>query len=567
VHIARDTTLGYLEQEPQFAGHGTVLDAALSAFKRVHELEAEIASLRDRLAHNPPDAARVLKRQGELEHEFERLGGYTCRQRAEAVLAGVGFRGEAIHAATTRLSGGERSRLAIAHLLLQDPDVLLLDEPTNHLDVEALEWLEEFLHGFHGAAVVVSHDRRFLDNFAQRILEIDGARVDAYKGNYTAYARQKADRSARHNKLYEAQQAHMAKEKDFVQRYIAGQRSKGAQGRRKLLERIEPIERRPARLKTIHVRIEPVVRGGNEVLNLEGVGKEYAGRWLFHGLTLQVLRGDRIGIVGPNGAGKTTLLRLVTGEEQPSTGIVRLGHNIRLGYYRQDRNDLKSNLTVLDQVWMHAPQQRAGEVRSLLGMFLFTENDVFKRVGDLSGGEQARLALADLILSAPNFLLLDEPTNHLDIPSRECLENALIAYEGTVVTVSHDRYVLERVAGKILEVKDGNAKLYPVPFSRYAELAHQAASAPQAAPAQRPRPAPQHPKAQPQPRKARSAHVLEHLIMEHEAAIQNLQHAMSDPEIFRSPDTVRTLTAQLRKVRHELAALYEEWERATEAAQ
>jgi len=569
VHLARGTTIGYLEQEPDFSGHGTVLDAALSAFARVHELEGEMAALRDQMARRPDDAHGLLARLGDLEHEFEHLGGYTCRQRAEAVLAGVGLQGETLSAPVERLSGGERSRLAIAHLLLQQPGVLLLDEPTNHLDIAALEWLEGFLRKFRGAAVVVSHDRRFLDNFAGRILELDGARVETYKGNYSAYVRQRAERLARHNRLHQQQQEHIARERAFIQKYIAGQRGRAAKGRRKLLRRLATVERRPERNKTIHVRIEPAVRGGNEVLNLEGVTKAFGDRVLFRDLTLQVLRGDRIGIVGPNGAGKTTLLRLVAGEDEPTAGVVRLGANIRIAYYRQDRLDLDPALTVLDQVWLQAPQSRAGEIRSLLGMFLFTEDDVFKRVGDLSGGEQARLATAKVILSAPNFLLLDEPTNHLDIPSRECLENALDAYQGTVLMVSHDRYVLERVADKILEIHDGNARLYPAPYSRYVQQARRGAG--EALPAAAaPRPARQRPSAALRPKRPRARRTprpvptLEALIASREQAVANLEHAMSDPEIYRSPDTVRTLTAQLAEVRRELDALYDEWEQAVE---
>jgi ATP-binding cassette subfamily F protein 3 len=564
VHTARGTRIGFLAQEPDFSGHGTVLAAALTAFARVHELEAEIREVHDRLAARPPETPDLLRRQGELQHEFERLAGYRCRQRAEAVLAGLGFHGPALQAPVDQLSGGERSRLAIAHLLLQEADVLLLDEPTNHLDVDGLEWLERFLTGFRGATVVVSHDRHFLDRFAERIFDFEGVHIELYKGNYAAYVTQKAERLARRRKLYDAQQALLAKEADFIQRYISGQRGREARGRRKRLDRVERLER-PSERKQIHVRIEPAVRGGNEVLNLVDLGKSFEETPLFAGLTLQVLRGERIGIVGPNGAGKTTLLRLIVGEERPSEGSVRLGHGIQPGYYRQDRLELDPGRTVLDEVWATAPQSRAGELRSLLGMFLFTEDDVFKRVGDLSGGEQARVALAKLILSAPNLLLLDEPTNHLDIPSRLCLEDALDAYQGTVLMVSHDRYVLERVADKILEVRDGRARAYPGPYSRYAE----AARAPAETEARGPRPARRRaptPARKARTRKARPLAVVERLILEREEAIETLQHAMSDPEIYRSPETIRTLATQMEAVRDELASLYDEWDEAADAA-
>ena len=565
VHVARGTRVGFLAQEPDFSAHGTVLEAALSAFARVHELEGQLAAVHEQLAARPADTDRLLRRQGELQHEFERLGGYTCRQRAEAVLSGLGFRSdEDMGAPVEQLSGGERSRLALAHLLLQEADVLLLDEPTNHLDLAGLDWLEGFLGRFGGAAVVVSHDRCFLDGFAQRIVEIEHARVELYKGNYTAYLGLKAVRDALRRKRYDAQQARLAKEADFIQRYAAGQRGREAKGRLKRLQRVEELDA-PRRRKEIHVRIQPAVRGGHEVLSIKGAGKEFAGLWLFRELTLQVLRGQRIGIVGPNGAGKTTLLRCIVGEEKLTTGTARLGHNIQLAHYRQDRMDLSPDRTVLDEVWSQAPESRAGEIRGLLGLFLFSEDDVFKTIGALSGGEQARVALARLILSCPNLLVLDEPTNHLDIPSRLCLEDALDAYEGTVLIVSHDRYLLERVADQILEVKDGRARLYQGSYSRYAGAARSAASA-EAAAERRGRRPPIQPRSPRPRRKRRPLALLEKLILDREDAVANLLHAMSDPEIYKAPETVRTLTAQLEAVRAELAELYEEWEDAVDAA-
>jgi len=565
VHFARGLSVGFLAQEPGFGGSGTVLESALSAFARLDDLEDQINALRARLSENPPDAPTLLRRQGELEAEFERLGGYRRHQRAEAALAGVGLRGEILHTPVERLSGGERSRLAIAHLLLQEPDVVLMDEPTNHLDVEGLEWLEEFLRGFPGAAVVVSHDRRFLDGFAERVVEVREGRVEVYRGNYSAYARQRAERIARQQKLYERQQARVAKERAFIQRYIAGQRGREARGRRKRLERLERLER-PTTDKTIHLKITPATRGGNEVLNLEGVGKEFDARWLFRGLNLQVLRGERIGVVGPNGAGKTTLLRLIAGELEPSEGLVRLGHEITIGYHRQGLEDLAPEPTVLESVWSRAPGRRAGELRDLLGLFLFGEEEINRRVGELSGGERARLALARLILSGPNLLLLDEPTNHLDIPSRLALEEALLAYEGTAIVVSHDRYLLERVAEKIVEIRDGRARLFHGSYSSYRQtrLTEREAAPP---PEKRRPPRSRKARTARRERKPRPLDLLEKLIIEREEAVETLHHAMSDPEIYKSPETIRTLSAQLEALKSQLQDLYDEWDAAAEAAQ
>ncbi|NQT86534.1 ABC-F family ATP-binding cassette domain-containing protein, partial [bacterium] len=361
VHVARGTRIGMLDQEPDFAGHGSVLEAAQSAFARVHEIEDELAAIHEKLATHPAETDKLLRRQAELEHEFDDLGGYSCTQRAEAVLAGVGFHADMLAAPVEQLSGGERSRLAVAHLLLQRADVLLLDEPTNHLDVAGLEWLEDYLGNFAGTVVVVSHDRQFLDRFAKRILDFQGPCVEAYKGNYSTYLPQKKERLVRLQKEFEAQQAFIKREEFYIKKYIAGQRGREAKGRRKRLNRMEVLEA-PTREKSMHVRIEPELRGGNEVLNLIGLGKSFDGRTLFSGLDLQVLRGYRIGIIGENGSGKTTLLRIIIGEEKPDEGVSRVGHQIDLGYYRQDRNELDPKRTVLDEVWATAPQSRAGEL-------------------------------------------------------------------------------------------------------------------------------------------------------------------------------------------------------------
>ncbi len=567
VHLARRTRIGFLEQEPDFSAHGSLLDAACAAFEHLDAMEAELTDIHERLEHDPPDAERLLRRHGELQHEFERLGGYTRRQRAEAILHGLGFADERLADPVGQLSGGERSRLAMAHLLLQGADLLVLDEPTNHLDLDGLDWLEGFLGDFPGAAVVVSHDRHFLEGFARRVIEVGHERIELYKGNYSAYLQQKAERLARQQKLYDLQQERLAKEADFIQRYAAGQRGREAKGRQKKLDRVQRIEKPPQEKRSIAVRIEPFVRGGNEVLNLRGATKRFDDRTLFGDLDLRVLRGERIGIIGPNGAGKTTLLRCILGLEPLNSGSARLGHNIHVGYYRQDRQDLNLDRTILDEVWGQAPGSRAGEMRSLLGLFLFSEDDVFKTIGDLSGGEQARVALAKLILACPNLLLLDEPTNHLDIPSRLALEDALNAYQGTLLVVSHDRYVLERTTEKTLEVKDGRARLFHGSYAYYARQTAREAD-PAAAknrPSQRtPTPAPaKGPRKE--RRKPRPLSVLEPLIFEREEAVENLQHAMSDPEIYRSPDTVRSLTEKLNAVRAELHDLYREWDAAADA--
>lgn len=458
IHRNRGIRIGYLAQEPVLEGDRSVLDETLQAFE-------DLLRMRDQLARMEADMERtggeasLLERYGALRDQYERAGGYRFEAQAQSVLFGLGFDEALFDRPIGLLSGGEKSRVALAKLLCQEPEVLLLDEPTNHLDLDGVEWLEDFLQGYKGTVMVVSHDRYFLDRMVSKIIEIEDRKAVLYHGNYSAYVIAKAQIRERQRAAYDRQQEEIARIEEFIRRNIAGQKTKQAQSRRKMLERLERFER-PREHRSVRIRFDLRRQGGHEVMVCEGLAKQYNGVPLFQDLTLTVRRGERIGVVGPNGAGKTTFLRILLGQETPDAGWVRFGHNIDVGYYDQERGDLDPAQTVLDEIWTVDPWCTAGEMRSFLGGFLFSGEEVFKRVGDLSGGEQSRLALAKLILSKVNVLILDEPTNHLDILSRMVLEEALTGYEGTILTVSHDRYFLRRIANRILCMGRGYTQVY-----------------------------------------------------------------------------------------------------------
>lgn len=406
---------------------------------------------------------------------------------AEKVLVGLGFTPQQLTLSVASLSGGEKTRLALAKLLLIQPDVLLLDEPTNHLDVVMLEWLEEWLKGFHGAAIIVSHDRRFLDNVVSRILELEEGKLTAYTGNYSDYARQKELALHRHEEAYRTQQREIQGVQEFIQRQlrlaariesgpkrgrdhytrIAGKVARRAQAGRKRLEQMERVEK-PRPEEHIRFSFDDATDSGREVIVAENLSKQYGSRKLFTGLNLYVRYGDRLAIVGRNGAGKTTLLRILLGLEQPDTGTVRIGSRVQPGYLAQEHENLNPHRTVLDEV-RSASNATQHEVRALLASLLFPGHDVFKLIKNLSEGERVRVALAKLLVCGANLLVLDEPTNHLDIATRERVEAALDAYTGTLLLVSHDRYLLDRLTEQTLVLEYGEATLYPGNYSYVAE--------------------------------------------------------------------------------------------------
>lgn len=465
VHTINDLKLGLLDQHVDFQPGETVHTAALSAFKTVHDIEAEMRRLEKRMETDHSE--EVLSRYSDLQLEFERADGYTFAARAESVLMGLGFDKYSWGNSTATLSGGQRNRLGLVRLLLSAPDILLLDEPTNHLDVHAVEWLENFLVGFDRAYLVISHDRYFLDRVAKRIIEVENGKAVSYKGNYSEFLIERELRREHQQREYENQRSMIAKTEEFIRRNLEGQKTKQAKSRRNMLERLERIDAVTAEKSGGNFGLKKVERAGNNVLTTEDLTIGYRGKELASGINISLHRGEVLGIIGANGTGKTTFLKTVLGEIRELDGRIIWGTKTNIGYYAQNLEELHPGNEVIQELRTVAPMVDSGELRSFLARFLFFGEDVFKRVSDLSGGEKGRLSLAKLIYSRKNVLILDEPTNHLDIPAREALEAALDEYDGTIVTVSHDRFFLDKLATQILAFEDDGVESFNGNYTEY----------------------------------------------------------------------------------------------------
>jgi ATP-binding cassette subfamily F protein 3 len=457
VHRKSNLRTGSLDQIPDFHENTSVLEEGLRSFSALLDAERQMRELEHQIASEA--GKNALERYSQLQHEFELKGGYSFRAQTEAALLGVGFSKEALRKPSRVLSGGEKNRLALAKLLLSDAELLLLDEPTNHLDIRSIEWLEKFLKETSKTVVVVSHDRFFLDRVAGRILEIDTSRLSDYKGNYSAYLREREERLTRQRKEWELQKDWIEKQEDYIRRNIAGQKTKQAQSRRKLLARVKRIERPKTTSGQVTFRFLPVERSSRHVFRAENLTIGY-GQPLVRNIRLDVQRGERWAILGANGSGKTSLLRTITGAVAPLAGDLEWTEALDFGYYDQQLSDLNAGNQVLDEIRQLDSTATDGELRGYLGQFLFSGDDAFKKVAALSGGEKSRLALAKIIYEEPQLLALDEPTNHLDIASREALEAALTSYPGTILFITHDRYLTQKIATHLLYLEDGTPYVF-----------------------------------------------------------------------------------------------------------
>lgn len=571
VYQAANCTAGYMEQHVCRDLDRTAYAEVLTVFSGLAAVEARLNMLNDAVTANPTDA--LIEEQAALNERFVRDGGLTFRARARSALLGLGFSEETMAQEIGVLSGGQKAKLQLAKMLLSGANLLLLDEPTNHLDIQSVEWLEDFLRGWNGAFVVISHDRYFLDRLCARTFEMAHGRLTCYKGNYTAYLEQKELHDLTVERRYENTRREIRRLEGIVAQQRQWNREKNiktAESKEKAIARLaETLEAPEARDAALRFTFPVAQRSGNDVLEAAGLSLSFEGRALFSHVDLELHRTERVFLLGPNGCGKTSLFKILLGQYTPDSGRVRFGANVQTGYYDQLQTGLHMDKRVIDEIWDAYPHMTETEVRSALAMFLFRGEDVWKPVAALSGGERARILLLRLMLSKANFLLLDEPTNHLDIASSEALETALRQYPGTLFIISHDRYLINKLADRIYWLTPDGAAAYAGSYDSFLEQRRGQASA-EAGP-----PRPSAPKNDYERRKASQAALrkqraqlrkVEDRIDALDAQTQALNAQLSDPAVARDYEKTMDLTRQLDEIRSESEALLEEWTALSEAA-
>jgi ATP-binding cassette subfamily F protein 3 len=570
----KEVTIGYLAQNTGLESNLSIWDEMLSVFEHVRNMEKSLRNLEEQMAdpstfNNPAKYERTLKEYDQLQIKFKEQGGYQYEADIRSVLHGLNFHDSSAMIAS--MSGGQKTRLALGKLLLTKPDILILDEPTNHLDIETLSWLEQYLQGYDGAILIVSHDRYFLDKVVTQVYEVSRHQIRKYPGNYSSYLDQKAANYEREMKLYEKQQQEIADLQDFIQRNLArASTTKRAQSRRKQLDKMDRMDRPLGDEKSASFSFEIEKQSGNDVLMVDSLSVGYNDKKVSERISFRISRGDSIALVGPNGIGKSTLLKTIIKKQPALAGTFSYGSNLSIGYYDQEQAELTSNKRVLNELWDDYPLKTEKEIRTTLGNFLFSGDDVLKIVSTLSGGEKARLALAKLMLEKANLLILDEPTNHLDLDSKEVLENALIDYPGTILFVSHDRYFINRIATKIIELSSEGCMEYLGDYDYYVEKKTEMEELEQlekltsktvvSQELQDKSSYQQDKENKKQERqKKRKLEELELKIEEHEELIASYEQQLCEPDIFQDHERVLEITQKNDQAKADLEQLMDEW--------
>ena len=579
--LDKNKTLGYLSQNLSLDSENTIYDEMLSVFSSLTELEDKIKTLEEKL-NEPYDASKeeyhnkLIKDYTLSQELYENRGGYTFRGEISRVLKGLGFLEEDFNNQIINLSGGQKTRLALCKLLLRKPDLLLLDEPTNHLDLEAIEWLEEYLNGYKGTVFVISHDRFFLDSVTNTTFELIGGKIHCYNASYTKFLElRKKDIEAR-LKAYNLQQAEIKRQEEIIEKFRSFNREKSvraAESRQKALDKMDRLEAPEVIKEASKISFETLVKSGNDVLHIENLKKSYDSL-LFENVNLDLKRGEKVALIGENGRGKTTLFKIIMGMLKQDSGSVSLGKNVFTGYYDQEQSNLNLHKTIIDEVWDDFPNLTTTEVRNYLASFLFTGDDVFKEISLLSGGEKCKINLLKLMLSKANLLLLDEPTNHLDIMSREALEDAILSYDGTLIVISHDRYFLNKVINKIVELQENGLKTYLGNYNYYMdkkanpnryedidEEINQGKTKTQIKEERKKK------KSAEKSARALRAQLrdVEKLIPQKEEELEKLQGMLCAEEVYSNPEESVRVNKEINSVQEEIDSLYATWEELSES--
>ena len=576
IYFKKDSSFGYLKQNAIPNSEGTIYNEMLAVFSPLIKAEEDLRQMEHEMSHmSGTELKEHMKKYSDLQYKFELMDGYSYKSRIKGVLKGLGFTEDDFDRPVKSLSGGQKTRVYLGSLLLSKPDLLLLDEPTNHLDIESIAWLEDFLRSYTGAVLIISHDRYFLDKIVTKTIEIENKKSHIYEGNYSFYAKNKEINRQIEQHHFVQQQKEIKHQEDVITKLRSFNREKSikrAESRQKNIEKMLVVKRPENLPDKMRLKLTPKITSGNDVLHAEGLSKSFDNKTLFSNLDIDIKRGEKTAIVGPNGIGKSTLLKILLGKAEKTTGEIKWGTNVHVGYYDQEQHNFNENNTIFQEISDTYPEMTNGEIRNVLAAFVFEGDDVFKLISSLSGGEKGRISLAKIMLSKANCLILDEPTNHLDIFSKEILENAINNYEGTVLYVSHDRYFINKTATKIIELSKYGVKEYLGNYDYYIEKKNTAKREEMLFGEKTHQPEKQEiseTKLSYQEQKEQQAKErklknqikkLETEIEETEVKIQALEEELMKPEIATDADKARDLFDQKTDLETHLNELYDKWE-------